>query len=104
VTGVSGAAVPGLACDLGGGGERLQAIAAGLRAAGLTVRVQQTRAGWDLTGVLERAGGRASEVVVDEDGYAELRFWHRLDAAPAEVTEVITGALAVLHATGGRGR
>jgi hypothetical protein len=103
VTGVSGAAVPGLAGDLAGGGERMQAIAEGLRTAGLTVRVQQTRAGWDLTGVLERPGGRASEVVLDEDGYAELRFWHPLVAAPAEVAEVITRALAVLHATLGEG-
>ena len=79
---------------------RMRQIAEGLRAAGLDVRLQQTRAGWDLAAVLAQPGNRESEAVLDDDGYVELRYWNPPGATPAQIAEVITRALAAVHASG----
>jgi hypothetical protein len=76
--------------------QRMRAIAAGLGSGGLVAQVNQTRRVFDITATLERPGGKSAEVVVDEDGYVELRFWNRPGATPEQVTTVILRALATI--------
>jgi hypothetical protein len=77
---------------------RMCAIAAELAAAGLTARLHQTAGVMDITASLGRPGGRPAEVIVDEDGYVEIRYWNVPGAAPAQVVAVITAALAAITA------
>jgi hypothetical protein len=74
----------------------MRAIAAGLGSRGLVAEVNQTRGVLDITATLERPGSRPAEVVVDEDGYVELRYWNRPGATPEQVTTVILRALATI--------
>ena len=76
--------------------DRLRAIGAGLAAAGLAARLHESPAETDLTATLRRPGQREIEVVVDEDGYTELRYWASLDVPPAHAVATITGALAAI--------
>jgi hypothetical protein len=76
--------------------ERLRAIAADLSAAGLSIHLHHTRAGLDLTATLHQPGHRETDVLVDEDGYTELRYWADPDATSAQIANTITGALAVV--------
>jgi hypothetical protein len=76
----------------------MRAIAAGLTAAGLAAQVNETRGVLDITATLQRPGGKSAEVVVDEDGYVELRYGNRPGAAPDQVTTVIVRALAAIAA------
>jgi hypothetical protein len=64
--------------------QRMRAIADQLQAAGLTARVHDTRGVLDITGTAHRSGGREIEVIVDQDGYAEIRYWNPATATPAE--------------------
>jgi hypothetical protein len=75
---------------------RMRVIAAGLGAGGLVAEVNQTRGVLDVTATLERPGSKPAEVVVDEDGYVELRYWNRPGATPEQVTAVILRALATI--------
>jgi len=61
----------------------IRAVAAQLSAAGLVTVVQETSAGLDLTATSHQPGRKEVEVVVDEDGYAELRWWADPGATPA---------------------
>jgi hypothetical protein len=68
------------------GGEtarRMRAIAAGLADAGLDVCLNETRGVLDVTATLDRPGAKASEVIVDEDDYIELRYWSQPGATPS---------------------
>jgi hypothetical protein len=76
--------------------ERLRAIEAGLAVAGLATRLHESPDGADLTVTLRRPGHREIEVVIDEDGYTELRYWASLSAAPAHAVTTVTAALAVI--------
>ena len=76
---------------------RMGAIATGLVATGLAAAVHDTRGVLDVTATLDRPG-KATEVIVDEDGYVEIRYWNEPDATPGQVTAVITGALAAIAA------
>jgi hypothetical protein len=76
--------------------QRMRAIAAALAAGGLVAEVNQTRGVFDITATLERPGSKPTEVVVDEDGYVELRYWNRPGATPEQVTTVILRALATI--------
>jgi hypothetical protein len=78
--------------------QRMQAIAAGLTAAGLTARLHETAGVLDITATLGRPGGHATEVIVDEDHYVEIRYWNPPAAAPGDVTGVIAGVLAAITA------
>jgi hypothetical protein len=78
--------------------QRMQAIAAGLSAAGLTTRVHETQGVLDVTATLDRPSVKAIEVVIDDDGYAELRYWNPPGATPDQVTGVIVRALAAISA------
>jgi hypothetical protein len=76
----------------------MRAIATGLTAAGLTADVNVTRGVLDITATLQRPGGKPAEVVVDEDGYIELRYWNRPGATPEQISAVIVRALAAINA------
>jgi hypothetical protein len=79
-------------------GRRMGAIATGLVAAGLAARVHNTRGVLDVAATLDWPGGKATEVIADEDGYVEVRYWNDPDATPEQVTAVITAALAAIAA------
>ena len=77
-------------------GAWIRGIAAGLSAAGLAADLHETMAGLDVTAVVHQPGRRETEVIVDEDGYIELRWRTGPDATPAEVTGAITRALTAI--------
>lgn len=74
----------------------LEAVAAGLAAAGIPARAGQTPAGTDLTITVRPPGQREADLILDEDGYAELRFWTRLDTGPEAAAALIRRALAAV--------
>jgi hypothetical protein len=75
---------------------RMHAIAAGLRAGGLDARVHDTRGVIDIRATLRSSVGKGTDVTVDEDGYVTLAWWNDPRAAPAQMTGVISRALAVI--------
>jgi hypothetical protein len=77
---------------------RMRAITAGLSDAGLVACLNETRGVLDITATLDRPGGKASAVIVDEDGYVEVRYWNHPGATPEHITAVIVGALAAIAA------
>ena len=89
---MTGRSVPGSQCA-----RRMSAISTGLAGAGLAAVVHDTRGVLDVTATLDRPG-KATEVIVDEDGYVEIRYWNNPDATPEQVTAVITSALAAITA------
>jgi hypothetical protein len=90
---MTGRSVPGSQCA-----RRMSAIATGLAGAGLAAAVHDTRGVLDVTATLDQPGAKATEVLVDEDGYVEIRYWNNPDATPEQVTAVITSALAAITA------
>jgi hypothetical protein len=77
----------------------LAAIASGLTAAGLVAELNESGAGLDVTGTLARAGHKEIDVIVDEDGYAELHWWIEPDASPATVATAVARAIAAITGT-----
>jgi anti-sigma regulatory factor (Ser/Thr protein kinase) len=75
--------------------EHMRAIEAGLTACGLITHLTDSRAGLDLTATLSPSGKREAEIIIDEDGFTELRYWNPPGTPPAEVTAT---ALRVLRA------
>jgi hypothetical protein len=67
-----------------------------LSAAGLTASLNVTRDIPDVTARLPQPGGRDITVIVDDDGYIELRFWARPGATASEITTTLTRAIAVI--------
>ena len=92
------AAEPGPAAPAQYDTQRLRAMAADLAAHGLTTHLTDSRAGLDLTATLSPSGRREAELIIDEDGYAELRYWIPPGTPPAEVT---AAALRALNAVTG---
>ncbi len=78
---------------------RMHAVAATLTAAGLTAQVHVTRGVLDVTATWDRAAVKAAEVIVDDDGYVEVRYWNHPWATPAQTATVIVRALAAITAT-----
>jgi hypothetical protein len=78
---------------------RMHAIAAALIAAGLSAQVHVTRGVPDVTATWERPDAEAAEVIVDDDGYTELRYWNQPQATPSQIATVIVRALAAITAT-----
>jgi hypothetical protein len=74
----------------------MHATAAALTAAGLDAKVHSTRGVLDITASLHQSAGRSVEVIVDEDGYSEIRYWNAPGATPAQMVAVITAALAAI--------
>jgi len=75
------------------GPEHMRAIAAGLTERGLTAHLTDHRVGLDLTATLSPAHLRGAEFWIDEDGYAELRFWYPPGTPPAQITATALRAL-----------
>jgi len=74
--------------------EWIRAVAAGLSAAGLATVLTDTTAGLDLTATASQPGRRGAEVIIDEDGYAELRWWTDQAATPAAASAALARVLA----------
>jgi hypothetical protein len=80
--------------------QRMLVITGLLTAAGLTACLTVTRDIPDVTAWLPQPGGRDIKIIIDDDGYVELRFWVSPDATPERVTTVVTGTIAGLTASG----
>src|ERR1039457_4125776 len=78
--------------------QRLRAMAADLAAHGLTTHLTDSRAGLDLTATLSPSGRREAALIIDEDGYAALRYW--IPPGPP-AAEVPAAALRALNAVTG---
>ena len=52
----------------------------------------------DVAATLDQPGAKATEVLVDQGGYVEIRYWNHPDSTPEQVTAVITSALAAITA------
>jgi len=73
-------------------------IAAALTAAGLAADLDQTAAGRYVTAVMRQPGQRETEVILDEDGYIELRWWAAPGATAEEIAGAVTRALSAITA------
>jgi hypothetical protein len=76
--------------------ERLQLIEAGLAATGLSTRLHQSPAGADLTATLRKPRQREIEVVIDEDGYTEIRYWASSDTSPGQAVATIVRVISAI--------
>src|SRR5215471_2159525 len=81
--------------------ERLRTIEVGLAAIGLSTRLRESAGRADLTATLHQPGQREIEVVIDANGYTELRYWANLNVTPTRTVATITSALAVIAAATG---
>lgn len=88
--------VTGGAGDAGHATERMEAMAAGLRAAGLVARVYETRGLLDVTATLRPPGCREIDVIADDDGYVQVSWWVPPWATPGQVTASIGRVLAAI--------
>ncbi|HCU92270.1 MAG TPA: hypothetical protein DHU96_05840 [Actinobacteria bacterium] len=77
---------------------RMRAVADALSVAGLAATINQTRTAVEVIATIRVQGQREIEAVIDEDGYAELRFWHQPDATPGQISATISRAVnAITH-------
>ena len=67
-----------------------------LNAAGLTASLNVKSGIPDVTAWLPQPGGRDITVIVDDDGYIELRFWARPGTTPSHITTMLTRAIRVI--------
>jgi hypothetical protein len=74
----------------------MHAIAAGLRVGGLDARVHDTRGVLDIRATLCNGAGKGTDVTIDEDGYVTLSYWNDPGAAPAQIIDKISRALAAI--------
>ena len=81
--------------------QRMLVLTGLLSAAGLTASLNVTRDIPDVTARLAQPGGRDITVIIDDDGYIELRFWAGPGATPSELTTVLTRAITVIAAKPG---
>lgn len=81
------------------GAARLHEIAARLTKTGWITRLYRTRAGTDLTATLHPPGHRDIQVIADEDGYTELRYWASPVTTPAAAVAAIASVLDALMAS-----
>jgi hypothetical protein len=78
-------------------GAWLEQVAASLAIAGLRCQVTETAGEACLTITASRPGCRETEVIVDGDGYCELRWWLPRTATPTTAFAVITAALRAVR-------
>jgi hypothetical protein len=74
----------------------LDAIAAGLAAAGLATQVHDTRGVLDVTARLDQPVGQGVEVIFEDDSYCQVSYWHPPGASPAQVVATIAAVLAAI--------
>jgi hypothetical protein len=67
-----------------------------LSAAGMRVQVTSTCGVLDITAQLSRPDCKPAEVIADEDGYVEVRYWNPPGASPAQIAAVISAVLAAI--------
>jgi hypothetical protein len=78
---------------------RLHEMAVGLAGIGLATRLHRTRAGTDLTATLRLHDHHDIEVIADEDGYTELRYWCSLNSTAATHVATIARLLEAIVAS-----
>jgi hypothetical protein len=79
--------------------ERMDALAAKLAAQGLHTTVQVIRREPYITAAVHRVGSKDIEVVIDPDGYTELRYWADPAAGSEQAVAVIGRVLAAITGT-----
>jgi len=79
--------------------ERMDGLAAKLVAQGLHSTVQVVRRECYIAATLHRPGHKNIDLVIDADGYTELRYWADLAASPEQTVSVILRALAAITGT-----
>ena len=67
-----------------------------LTAAGLTACLNVTQDIPDITARLSSPGGRDIRVIIDDDGYIELRFWADPGTSPSRITTTVTRAISAI--------
>jgi hypothetical protein len=76
--------------------QQMAELGSALAAGGLRVQVNSTRGVLDITAELDWPQGKPVEVIADEDGYIEIRYWNPPGATAAGITAVISRALAAI--------
>lgn len=80
--------------------QRIRAIAAGLTAAGITAGTHGNNiTGLDVTASSQPPGQATTEIMLDEDGYAEIRWYTNPNAPAADITTALTRILAAITPT-----
>jgi phage-related protein len=78
---------------------RMGGLAEQLTASGLQATVHETHHVFDITATLQQPERKDVDVVIDEDGYTEVRYWADPAASPEETVAVIVRTLAVITGT-----
>jgi hypothetical protein len=79
--------------------DRIRARAAGLTAAGVAADTNgNCLTGLDVTVTAQPAGRARTEIMLDEDGYAEIRWYTNPAASASDVTAALTRVLAAITA------
>jgi hypothetical protein len=76
--------------------ERVLAIAAHLSATGLGIRLNQGDHACELTATRHVWGLHDIEIILDQDGYCELRCWTSPNATPIQIAAAVTHAVAAV--------
>jgi hypothetical protein len=76
--------------------QRMLILTGLLTAAGLTATLNVTRDTPDITARLPQPGGRDVTIIIDDDGYIELRYWARPGATPSQITATLTRAITAI--------
>jgi hypothetical protein len=93
------ASVPGSPnADSTDGTAWLRAISAALAAVGLSVDESEPKDRLAVTATFRRPGRKETDVIIGEDGHAELHWWLTLGTAPELVTTAIVRAISAVTA------
>ncbi len=76
--------------------QRMLILTGLLTAAGLTASLNVTRETPDITARLPQPAGREITIIIDDDGYIELRFWAVPGSTPSQITSTLTRAIAAI--------
>jgi hypothetical protein len=80
--------------------DRIRAIADGLTAAGITAATNGNHiTGLDVTATTQPPGHARTQIMLEEDGYAEIRWYTNPHAAAHDVTTALTRILTAINAT-----
>ena len=78
---------------------RMDALAKELTANGLPATMHVTYGVFDISVTLHQPGQKDINIVIDEDGYTELRYWADSPACPEQTVTVVCHALAAVTGT-----
>ncbi len=76
--------------------ERMHAIVAGLKAAGLDAHVHQTRGVLDIAATWQPPGSKGIDLTIDDDEYMSLSWRSPAGSTPAQVTATISRVLTAI--------